>query len=292
MKKTIDTVNLNGLKLFKRGKVRDVFDLGSELLIVSTDRISCFDVVLPNCIPHKGEVLTKLSSFWFSFTKDIVPNHLITTDLKKFPKELQQYKDQIDRRSMLTKKAELVPFECVVRGYLSGSGWREYQEKLSICGINLPSGLKESARLSQPILTPATKEDTGHDINVSLEYMEKQIGKDLFNKLKNLSIALYQKANQYAESKGIIIADTKFEFGLYQGEVILIDEALTPDSSRFWPKVSYKVGTSPPSFDKQFVRDYLDTLDWDKSYPAPELPPDIINETSRKYLEICNLLIV
>ena len=310
MSKTISSLDLKGFNLFRRGKVRDVYDLGDRLLMISTDRVSCFDVVLPDCIPHKGEVLTKLSCFWFALTKDIIANHLLTADVEQFPMALNPYKAELKNRSMLTKKARVIPFECVVRGYLSGSGWKEYRQTQSICGIKLPAGLRESDRLPEILFTPATKEDTGHDMNVSPEYMIQHIGNETFQKLKNASVALYQKANQYAESKGIIIADTKFEFGFSRShfesiedkrrveddemasrEIILIDEVLTPDSSRFWPKKSYQPGKSQPSFDKQFVRDYLETLDWNKTPPAPSLPANIIQETSRKYLEICELLI-
>ena len=290
MEKIVAAVDLKELKIFRRGKVRDVYDLGDQLLLISTDRISCFDVVLPDCIPHKGEVLTRLSKFWFAFTKEIIPNHLITTDIDRFPAQLNPYRESLKNRSMLTHKARLIPFECVVRGYLSGSGWKEYKEGQSICGIKLPAGLKGSSRLPEPIFTPATKEEVGHDINVSSDYMIQKVGQATFEKLKRASLALYQKANQYAESKGIIIADTKFEFGFFKDEIILIDEVLTPDSSRFWPRKDYHAGRPQASFDKQFVRDYLETLDWNKTPPAPVLPAHIIEETSRKYLEICKLL--
>lgn len=278
------------VELFKRGKVRDVYDLKDKLLIVSTDRISCFDVVLPTCIPHKGEVLTKLSLFWFEFTKDIVPNHLITAEVNDYPAELSKYKDILKGRSMLVKKAKPIPVECVVRGYLSGSGWKEYQQSQSICGIKLPSGLRESDKLLEPIFTPATKEEVGHDINVTQDYIEKEIGKVIATKLKDISISLYKKASEYAESKGIIIADTKFEFGIYEDKIILIDEVLTPDSSRFWPKDQYQPGIPQPSFDKQFVRDYLETLSWNKTPPAPELPEEIVLKTSEKYLQALKML--
>lgn len=277
-------------ELFKRGKVRDVYDLEDKLLVVSTDRISCFDVVLPTGIPHKGEVLTQLSLFWFDLTKDIVANHFISADASKYPKELRKYEDVLKGRSMLVKKAKTVPVECVVRGYLSGSGWKEYRESRSICGIKLPAGLRESDRLPEPIFTPATKEDVGHDINVSQEFVEKELGKDVTGELRQKTLALYNKASRYAESKGIIIADTKFEFGVYEGKIILIDEILTPDSSRFWPKDEYKPGGPQPSFDKQFVRDYLETLDWNKTPPAPELPADIVKKTSEKYIQALKLL--
>jgi phosphoribosylaminoimidazole-succinocarboxamide synthase len=278
------------IELFKRGKVRDVYDLADKLLVVSTDRISCFDVVLPTGIPRKGEVLTNLSLFWFEYTKDIVPNHLITAEVNDYPAELSKYKDILKGRSMLVKKAKPIPVECIVRGYLSGSGWKEYQQSQSICGIKLPAGLIESDKLPEPIFTPSTKEDVGHDINVSQDYVEQELGKDITSQLRELSLALYLKASAYAESKGIIIADTKFEFGLYQNKVILIDEVLTPDSSRFWPKDQYCPGASLASFDKQFVRDYLETLDWNKTPPAPELPPDIVLKTSEKYLQALKML--
>ena len=273
------------LNLYKRGKVRDVYDLGDRLLIVSTDRISCFDVVLPCGIPYKGEVLTGLSCFWFEFIKGITPHHYISSDINNYPQELQKYRIHLLGRSMVVKKTKPLPVECVVRGYLSGSGWKEYQMRQSICGIKLPKGLNESDKLPQPIFTPATKEDVGHDINVTEGYIEKQVGEDIVKKLKDISITIYNKASDYALGKGIIIADTKFEFGLYNNEVILIDEVLTPDSSRFWPKDQYKVGISEPSFDKQFVRDYLESLKWDKNPPAPGLPQEIITKTSQKYLE-------
>lgn len=287
---TLRITNFTDTKLFKRGKVRDVYDLEDNLLVISTDRISCFDVVLPACIPHKGEVLTKISLFWFDFTKDIVPNHFISARVEDFPQSLRKYKDILKGRSMLVKKAKAMPVECVVRGYLSGSGWKEYEKTQSICGVKLPSGLRESDKLPEPIFTPSTKEEAGHDINVSEKYVEKTLGKELTAELRKKSLALYAKASQYAESKGIIIADTKFEFGKYEGKTILIDEILTPDSSRFWPKDEYKPGGQEPSFDKQFVRDYLETLDWDKTPPAPKLPKDIVEKTSKKYLRALSML--
>lgn len=282
--------DFQGVELFKRGKVRDVYNLKDSLLVVSTDRISCFDVVLPDGIPHKGEVLTQMSLFWFDLTKDIIDNHFISAEVSNYPEALHKYKDDLEGRSMLVKKAKALPVECVVRGYLSGSGWKEYQKSRSICGIKLPDGLRESDKLPEPIFTPSTKEEEGHDINVSQEYIENQIGKGITEKLKQTSIALYKKANQYAESKGIIIADTKFEFGIYENKVILIDEVLTPDSSRFWPKDKYNPGAPQSSFDKQFVRDYLETLDWDKTPPGPELPEVIIKRTSEKYLQALKML--
>lgn len=271
--------------LFRRGKVRDLYDLGDKLLIVSTDRISCFDVVLPCAIPYKGKVLTSISCFWFDFIKDIVPHHFITSDIEKYPEELRKYKTQLLGRSMLVKKTRPLPAECIVRGYLSGSGWKEYQKSQSICGILLPSGLVESVKLPQVIFTPSTKEDKGHDINVDQKHLENQLGKGISDKLRKISIAVYEKASKYAKEKGIIIADTKFEFGIYKNDIIIIDEVLTPDSSRFWPKDEYKQGQANNSFDKQFVRDYLESLNWDKFPPAPNLPNEIIEKTSQKYLE-------
>jgi phosphoribosylaminoimidazole-succinocarboxamide synthase len=281
----ITTTSLSGVSLFKRGKVRDVYDLKDSLLIISTDRISCFDVVLPTPIPDKGRVLTRLSLFWFEFTKDIVPDHLITADVAEYPKELSKHKEILEGRSMVVRKAAPMPVECVVRGYLSGSGWKEYAKTGSVCGIRLPAGLKESDKLPEPVFTPSTKEDVGHDINVTQRFVEEKIGKALTVKLRDLSLAIYNKAAGYALKKGIIIADTKFEFGMSGDELILIDEVLTPDSSRFWPKDGYEPGRGQPSFDKQFVRDYLETLDWDKTPPGPELPGDIVEKTRSKYVD-------
>ncbi|MCM8781652.1 MAG: phosphoribosylaminoimidazolesuccinocarboxamide synthase [Candidatus Omnitrophica bacterium] len=290
--KVLLTTDLKDLKFLKRGKVRDIYDLGDKLLIISTDRISCFDVVLPNGIPDKGKVLTALSIFWFNFIKDIISNHLISADAEDFPKETQRYKEILKDRSMLVKKSAPLPVECVVRGYLSGSGWKEYNQNQSICGIKLPAGLKESERLPTPIFTPATKEEIGqHDINVTQKYVEGLIGKELTIKLKEVSITIYKKASDYAWGKGIIIADTKFEFGIHNDKLILIDEVLTPDSSRFWPREGYQPGRPQPSFDKQFVRDYLETLDWDKKPPAPSLPEDIIEKTHQKYLTALKVII-
>ena len=284
-KEVLLSTDFRDLKLYKRGKVRDVYDLEDNLLIVSTDRISCFDVVLPTAIPRKGRVLTSLSCFWFEFLKSIVPNHFIASDIDKYPEALKKYKDELLGRSMLVKKTRALPVECVVRGYLSGSGWKEYQEKQSICGVTLPSGLKESDKLPEVLFTPSTKAEVGHDMNVDEEYIAGLIGLEVVNKLKNISIAIYKKASSYALERGIIIADTKFEFGIHNNEIMLIDEALTPDSSRFWPADQYKPGQAQPSFDKQFVRDYLESLTWDKTPPAPALPQEIIENTSQKYLE-------
>jgi phosphoribosylaminoimidazole-succinocarboxamide synthase len=278
------------LKPPRRGKVRDVYDLGDKLLIVATDRISCFDVVLGCGIPQKGKVLTKISLFWFDYLKDIIENHLICADVDKYPKELVKYKEDLRDRSMLVKKAQPLSVECIVRGYLSGSGWKEYKQKSSVCGIKLPQGLKESEKLLETIFTPSTKAEVGHDINIDEEASRKIVGKDVFEEIKKKSIALYEKAAQYAATRGIIIADTKFEFGKFKDKLILIDEVLTPDSSRFWPSQGYVPGKSQPSFDKQFVRDYLESLVWDKTPPAPEVRPDIIEKTSEKYLYALKIL--
>lgn len=286
MQDVLFNTDFKDLTLYKRGKVRDIYDLEDNLLLVSTDRISCFDVVLPNAIPYKGKVLTNLSCFWFDFIQDITQNHLITADISKYPPQAQKYRPKLQGRSMLVKKTKVFPIECIVRGYLSGSGWKEYQQKQSVCGIELPQGLLESAKLPRVLFTPSTKADTGHDLNVNHGYIENLLGADTARQIKEISIAIYQKASDYALKQGIIIADTKFEFGLYNNEIILIDEVLTPDSSRFWPVSQYQPGKSPPSFDKQFVRDYLESLNWDKSPPAPELPNEIINKTTGKYLEV------
>lgn len=284
------TTDFPDLKLLKRGKVRDVYDLGDKLLIVATDRISCFDVVLDCGIPEKGKVLTKISLFWFDYLKDIIENHLLTADITRYPQELLKYKEVLADRSMLVKKAKTLPIECIVRGYLAGSGWKEYKKSEAICGIRLPQGLKESQKLPQVLFTPSTKADVGHDMNIDEAAAKKLVGPEAFETIKLKSLALYQKASRYAESKGIIIADTKFEFGQYRGKLILIDEVLTPDSSRFWPMEGYEIGRPQPSFDKQFVRDYLDSLYWDKKPPAPELKPDIIEKTSQKYLRALKAL--
>lgn len=284
-KEILLNTDFSGLKLYKRGKVRDVYDLGNELLIVSTDRISCFDVVLSCGIPNKGQVLTSLSCFWFDFLKNIIPNHLITADVEKFPQEAKKFKDELLGRSMLVKKTKPLAVECIVRGYLSGSGWKEYQQKQSVSGVKLPAGLVESDKLPEIIFTPSTKADAGHDINVNQQYVEDLIGKEATGIVKKASIEIYRKASEYAREHGIIIADTKFEFGIYNQEVILIDEALTPDSSRFWPAEQYEPGKACPSFDKQFVRDYLEGLVWDKKPPAPKLPAEIIEKTRAKYLQ-------
>ncbi|OGF44733.1 MAG: phosphoribosylaminoimidazolesuccinocarboxamide synthase [Candidatus Firestonebacteria bacterium RIFOXYD2_FULL_39_29] len=288
--KALRVTRFHDLEFLKRGKVRDIYDLGDKLLVVSTDRISCFDVVLPTCIPYKGEVLNQLSIFWFKFTKDIVDNHLVTGDSSGFPIELNKYKDELLGRSMIVKKAKPIPIECVVRGYLAGSGWKEYKKTQSVCGIKLPAGLKESCKLAEPIFTPSTKEETGHDINVSEEYVSREIGTETIKMLKEISFKLYKKVGEYAESRGIIIADTKFEFGILNDKIILIDEVFTPDSSRFWLKEKYKEGFSQQSVDKQFVRDYLEKTGWNKMPPAPELPKDIVVKTSLKYIDAFTML--
>jgi len=273
------------LPLFRRGKVRDVYDLGDKLLIVSTDRVSCFDVVLPCGIPDKGKLLTSISVFWFDFIKDIIPHHFITANVDEYPVNLKKYKSDLAGRSMLVLKTKPLAVECVVRGYLSGSGWKEYKQKQSVCGINLPKGLKESERLPEIIFTPSTKAQVGHDQNIHQRSVEDLVGVDLASRLKKTSIAIYKLASDYALGKGIIIADTKFEFGIYQDQLIIIDEVLTPDSSRFWPFQDYHPGQPQPSFDKQFLRDYLETLNWDKTPPAPGLPKEIIARTTEKYLD-------
>jgi phosphoribosylaminoimidazole-succinocarboxamide synthase len=278
------SVDLPGLRKIRSGKVREVFDLGETLLIVATDRISAFDCILPEPIPGKGEVLTQLSAFWFRKFHQI-PNHFITADSQEFPKSLQPYAKSLRGRSMLVRKSIPLPIECVVRGYLAGSGWNEYRESGTVCGINLPAGLKKAARLPEPIFTPATKAETGHDENISWTRCCEILGPENATTLRDRSLAIYNQGSSHAASRGIIIADTKFEFGLHNNEILLIDECLTPDSSRFWPADSYEIGASPFSFDKQFVRDYLETLEWDKTPPAPTLPPEIIEKTARKYQE-------
>lgn len=274
------------LKLLNRGKVRDLYDLGDTLLMISTDRISAFDVILPNGIPFKGKVLTKLTDFWFFHITDITPHHLISTNVEDFPSECKKYADILAGRSMLVKKAKPLPVECIVRGYISGSGWKDYQQTEAISGVSLPSGLMESSPLEEPIFTPSTKAEVGiHDENISFEQVCGVIGKETAERIRDLSIKIYKRAKEIAETRGIIIADTKMEFGTADGEIILIDELLTPDSSRFWPKESYEPGRPQTSFDKQFVRDYLNSLDWDKNPPPPTLPEDIIKKTTERYIE-------
>ena len=273
------------LPLFVKGKVRNVYDLGDQLLIVVTDRISAFDVVFDELIPNKGTVLNSISAFWFDFTKDVIGNHVITTDVDKYPKELSAFKEELQGRSMLVKKVEMLPAECIVRGYLEGSGLKEYQKTGTVCGIKLPAGLKQADKLPEPIFTPSTKESEGHDINVSFEVLCEKIGLEMAQKLKDASLKLYEKASKHAESKGLILADTKFEFGMLDGELVVGDEMFTPDSSRFWAMDEYQPGRAQKSFDKQYLREYLESITWDKQPPAPELPQEVIRKTEEKYIE-------
>ncbi|MEO5357265.1 MAG: phosphoribosylaminoimidazolesuccinocarboxamide synthase [Nitrospirae bacterium YQR-1] len=287
---SVRETDFTDLKLLRRGKVRDIYEIDQYLLFIATDRISAFDVVLPDCIPSKGQVLTAVSVFWFSFLKDIVGNHLQSADISEFPDGCHKYAGSLKGRALLVKKAVTTPVECIVRGYISGSAWSEYKKSGKVCGINLPAGLKESDKLHEPIFTPSTKAESGHDINITFEEASEIAGAGHMAKLKEFSLKIYKKASEYALSKGIIIADTKFEFGLCDGEIILIDEVLTPDSSRFWPKEKYVPGKAQESFDKQIVRDYLLTLNWNKTYPGPVLPAEVIEKTSQKYKEILNIL--
>lgn len=282
--------DLKDLPLFCRGKVRDIYDMGDLLLMIATDRISAFDVVLPTPIPMKGAVLTQLSRFWFGMLRSVVPNHLVSADVNDFPAALQKHRDLLRRRSMLVRRTEIFPVECVARGYLSGSAWKEYQDSGSVSGIPLPAGLRESSRLDPPLFTPATKAKTGHDINISFEEMAGLVGREQAERLRALTLELYAKAAGYALERGIIIADTKFEFGLRDGEIILCDEVLTPDSSRFWPKAGYREGRGQPSFDKQYVRDYLELIRFNKQPPGPELPEEVVRATTARYLEAYRLL--
>ena len=281
---------LDGLTFHRRGKVRDVYEIDDRLLIVATDRISAFDYVLGSGIPDKGKVLTQLSGFWFERMGDLVPHHLISTDVDEFPAAARAHADQLRGRTMLVRRTDPIPIECVARGYLSGSGWKEYQQSGCVCGIELPRGLRESDRLPQPIFTPATKADTGHDVNISEGEAGRLVGEDLIARLKQLTLQIYSRGVAHAESKGIIIADTKFEFGMADGEIVLIDEVLTPDSSRFWPRDQYEPGHGQPSFDKQFVRDYLEAIKWNKQPPVPALPDEVIQKTREKYVEAFRVL--
>ena len=291
MVKAYSEISIPELPLFKKGKVRDVYEVEDKLLVVASDRISAFDFVLPSLIPDKGKILTQLSKFWFDFTSLVCRNHLLTDEIDEFPPVLRKYKDVLEKRSMLVHKTEVIPVECVVRGYLSGSGWKDYKATGKISGVKVPPGLREADRLEEIIFTPATKAEEGeHDQNISFKEMQKLIEPELADKVKKISLELFQKASFHALSKRIIIADTKFEFGLLKDELILVDEIFTPDSSRFWPLASYSPGQSPPSLDKQFVRDYLESTDWDKESPPPPLPQSIIEQTSKRYLEIYNLL--
>jgi phosphoribosylaminoimidazole-succinocarboxamide synthase len=290
MDKTLRETNFIDIGVSKKGKVRDIYDLGDKLLIVTTDRLSAFDVVLPTGIPDKGRVLTKLSNFWFKEMEDIIGNHILETDVEKYPEPLKKYVEQLKGRSMIVRKANVIPVECVVRGYLAGSGWKDYREKGSICGIPLSEGLQESSKLETPIFTPTTKAEEGHDMSITYEETVDLIGIKLAKKLMDTSINIYEKACKIAEERGIIIADTKFEFGMLEGEMIVIDEILTPDSSRFWSIKDYKPGKSQDSYDKQIVRDYLDTLEWNKVYPGPELPIEVVAKTQARYVEILQIL--
>ena len=281
---TQTSIELPGIEKLRSGKVREVFDLGETLLFVVTDRISAFDVILPDPIPYKGAVLNQISAFWFKRFNQI-RNHFVTATFDKFPKQLQPFRERLAGRSMIVKKTRPLPVECVVRGYLAGSGWKEYQQSQRVCGIELPAGLKLASQLPEPIFTPATKAETGHDENIDMERCVEILGVDLAERVKTLSLEIYSRGRDHADQCGIIVADTKFEFGTLNDDLLLIDECLTPDSSRFWPKDEYAVGKSPPSFDKQFVRDYLETLDWNKTYPGPPLPEHVIDKTSAKYRE-------
>jgi len=293
--KEVQTTQITEYPLFSRGKVRDVYDLGDRLLIIATDRLSAFDVVLSNGIPGRGVMLTAVSVFWFDFLKDIVPSHLITSDIAQFPADLQKYREDLEGRSMIVHKAKRVDVECIVRGYISGSLWKEYKTAVAagssvVHGLTFPSNLKESDRLPQPIFTPSTKAESGHDENISYDKMVAMVGPEAARLCRDTTLAIYTKASEYARNRGIIIADTKFEFGFVDGRFTLIDEALTPDSSRFWPADSYRPGGSQPSFDKQIIRDYLETLDWDKTYPAPTLPRAVVEKASARYQEVVTRL--
>lgn len=291
MKTNIIKTDFPDLKIFKRGKVRDVYDLGDTLLMVATDRISAFDVVIPDPIPDKGKILTQISLFWFDLMKPLLKNHIISSKTDDYPEECKKYAEILRGRSMLVKKTTPLPVECVVRGYISGSGWKSYQESGEICGIKLPEGLKESEKLAKAIFTPSTKEEVGtHDVNIDFDETVNLLGEDIADKVKSLSYEIYKKGAEIAEEKGIIIADTKFEFGLIEEEIILIDEVLTPDSSRFWPKETYLPGGSQESFDKQYLRDYLLSINWDQKPPAPPLPEEVIKNTRNKYIEALSKL--
>ena len=295
MKSTIAGIvlesDLAGVERYSRGKVRDVYAIGDDrLLIIATDRISAFDYILPTGIPHKGRVLTQLSLFWFDFLKDLTPNHLLTANVAEYPDPLPKFHDQIEGRSMLVKRAEMIQIECVARGYLAGSGWKEYRQQGTVCGIPLPAGLRDGDRLPEPIFTPATKAQSGHDENISFEQTSSIVGGDLAARLRDLTINIYTRAARYAESRGIIIADTKFEFGFVNGELVLGDEVLTPDSSRFWPAETWRPGGAQFSFDKQYVRDYLESIHWNKQPPAPALPEEVAVHTSEKYLQAYRVL--
>ena len=286
----VTDTNLPGLKMISRGKVRDIYDLGDRLLLIATDRISAFDVVLPQPVPDKGKVLHQVSLFWFDHFKDVVPNHIAAGRVDDFPPELRAHREVLAGRTALVRKAKMFPIECVARGYLSGSGWKEYQKSGTVCGVKLPAGLKESDKLPEPIFTPSTKAETGHDENIDFERAAGIVGREAATTLRDLTLSLYAKAADFARGKGIIIADTKFEFGVIDGRVALCDEALTPDSSRFWPADQYKPGGPQPSFDKQFVRDWLESIHWNKQPPAPSLPAEVIDGTRARYIEALRIL--
>jgi phosphoribosylaminoimidazole-succinocarboxamide synthase len=291
MENVVVETNLPDVKLIRRGKVRDVYEVGEHLLIVATDRISAFDVVLPGGIAGKGKILTGISLYWFGRMKEIVENHIVATEVDEYPPTLRKYRAVLEGRSMLVKKAEPMPVECIVRGYLSGSGWKEYKSKGTVCGISLPQGLVDSSKLAAPIFTPSTKADEGHDVNISFDEMKRIVGEETAGRLRDLSLKVYTEARDMAEEKGIIIADTKFEFGMYENRLILIDEILTPDSSRFWSIKTYSPGRGQDSYDKQIVRDYLLTLDWDRTYPGPELPDSIAEKAIERYKEIYRIIV-
>jgi phosphoribosylaminoimidazole-succinocarboxamide synthase len=282
---------LPGIELHARGKVRDVYAAGEYLVIVASDRLSAFDYILPTPIPDKGRVLTQLTVFWLDLLRDLVPNHFVTASVDEYPAPFRPFRDQLEGRSMLVRRANMVNIECVARGYLSGSGWKEYKQTGAVCGIALPAGLRESDKLPRPVFTPATKAQSGHDENISFEASAKIVGVDVATRVRDLTLAIYQRAAEYAETKGIIIADTKFEFGFVGDELVLADEVLTPDSSRFWPRASYQPGGAQPSFDKQYVRDYLEAIHWNKQPPAPALPEDVARRTAEKYREAYRLLV-
>ncbi len=290
MEKVVVETNFPDVKLLRRGKVRDVYEVGEYLLIVATDRISAYDVVLPNGIAGKGKILTGISLYWFGRMEEIIENHIVATEVEEYPEVLRKYREVLEGRSMLVKKARPMPVECIVRGYLSGSGWKEYKSKGTVCGITLPGGLVESSKLASPIFTPSTKAEEGHDINISFDEMKNIVGEETAARLRDVSLKVYTKARDIAEEKGIIIADTKFEFGVYEDRLILIDEVLTPDSSRFWSIRTYKPGMAQDSYDKQIIRDYLLTLDWDQTYPGPLLPDDIVEKAIARYKEIYRVI--
>ncbi len=289
---TVFETRISDLDLFKRGKVRDIYDLGDNLLLVATDRISAYDVIMGQSVPEKGKMLTRISLFWFDLMKSIIPHHVVESDVSRFPEVCAKYSELLEGRSLLVKKVQPLPVECIVRGYISGSGWKSYQQDGTVCGIKLPDGLRESDRLPEPLFTPSTKGEVDeHDVNISFEEVCNLIGKERAEQVRKISLEIYQKGVEVAESKGIIIADTKFEFGLDGDKLILIDEILTPDSSRFWPKASYVPGGPQPSFDKQYLRDYLSSIDWDKEPPPPELPDEVIENTRLKYKEAMDILV-